>query len=86
MEEEEEVGWGGGGGGLIPQFTLCNNITWGCVLKTAVLKIFIIFAEKCPWESLLKEVSLCRLSISLNKAFRQIWFLTNLRNIQHDWQ
>ena len=38
------------------------------VLKRAVLKIFAIFAEKFPWESLLKEVTLCRVSISFEQS------------------
>ena len=34
------------------------------VLKAAVLKIFAVIAEKYLWESLLKEVTLRRVSIS----------------------
>ena len=43
---------------------------------------FVIFAEKYLWESLLKEVTLCRVALFWNKVLCQIWFLRNLRNIQ----
>ena len=43
-----------------------NNLRM--VLKTVVLKIFAIFAEKCPSESLLKEVTLCKVSISFERS------------------
>ena len=38
------------------------------VLKTACSENFAIFAEKYPWESLLKEVTLCRVSISFERS------------------
>ena len=56
------------------------------VLEKPVLKIFAIFAEKCMWESLLKEVMLCRVSakysfLEIHKIFPswltvQIWTTT----------
>ena len=45
---------------------------------------FVIFAEKCQWESLVKEGTTCRVSMVLNDALCQIWLLKNLRNIQRD--
>ena len=53
-------------------------------VKDSCSENFVTFAEKWPWDSLLKEGKLCRVSIFLNQVLREIWFLRNLRNIQGD--
>ena len=36
--------------------------------KDSCSENFVIFAEKCPWESLLIEVTLCRVSIFFERS------------------
>ena len=51
------------------------TITFKYGLKDSCSENFVTYAEKCPWESLLKEATLCRFSGFLNKVLYKMWFL-----------
>ena len=68
-------------------FNMCSNLTMQLEdgVKDSCSVNFVIFAEKCLWESSVKEVTLFAESqFRLSEAFHQIWFLRNLRNLQRD--
>ena len=52
--------------------TILSNLTYVLIYSLTIwqqydsnFENFVIFAEECPWKSLLKEAALCRVSISL---------------------
>ena len=54
---------------LSDPLTMCSlTMQFENGVKDSCSENFVIFAEKCPCESLLEEITLCRVSISFERS------------------